>query len=281
MLLLLSLAPLARREARRLAAISIAVCGGTLVLIFAPLARALGGEAALFEWMFARTDALAELAPMALLNQCGPLWLSIPIALVAFAGALAAVRGGERLLLIVAAPAVVHLVFVAMRGSVREDVLAVAPVSVALVALCVRGLSELARRTGQPLVRIGIVAAYCLVSWIWTAPLLRARLDVAPPPSKAAIWIDDHLDGGGDAVVLVSDELAPHAAALITKARLVPLGQAAGERSRARYALVSGESTEAGAIVFSWPDSAPLRLLAHSRFRVVSVVPLGPASGPQ
>ena len=115
---------------------------------------------------------------------------------------------------------------------------------------------------------------FCLASWIWTAPLLRARLDVAPPPSKAAIWIEDHLDGQGDAVVLVADELVPHATALITKGRIVRLDEGGGEGAGAAYALVPGESTAPGAMLFAWPESEPLRLLAASRLRVVSVVPL-------
>lgn len=272
---LVAVSPLIRKETRRLSAVSVAIAGAVLVLVFMPFAKALGGEAALLRWLAERPAAGEGLA-IALLNQAGPLWLSIPIALIALVGAWYAVRARERRLLLVAGPAVAHLAFVALRGSAREVVLAVVPISVAFIALCVRGTSALSTRSGQPLLRIAIVAAYSLASWIWTAPLLRARLNVAPPPSKAAIWIDDHLADEPGAVVLVAEELRPHASALITKARIADLAAVATEGARARYALVAGESSEAGAVVFSWPDSAPLRLLANSRLRVVSVVPLRP-----
>jgi hypothetical protein len=66
---------------------------------------------------------------------------------------------------------------------------------------------------------------------------------------------------------------------LITNARIARLDATGAERAKARFALVPGESTAAGAMVFSWPDSEPLRRLAASRFRVVSVVPLGASTG--
>ncbi|MFA6955759.1 MAG: hypothetical protein WC538_07795 [Thermoanaerobaculia bacterium] len=272
--LVLVASPLVRRESWRLGAISIAVCGGVFALVFAPLAKALGGEAALFRWLLQDTGKLVPLAPMALLDASGPLWLSIPIAAAALTGAFATVRSRETRMLLLAVPALVHLAYMALRGSVRVPVLAIAPVSVLLIALCARGLAELTRRTDLPPLRIAIVAAYCLASWTWTAPLLRARLDVAPPPSKAAIWINDHLEGVKGGVVLVADELEPHAAALITNARIARLDAPPAERAAALFALVPGESTQAGARVFAWPDSEPLRRLAGSRFRVVSVVPL-------
>lgn len=277
----LVLAPLVRGETRRLAAISIVLFGGALMLLFAPLAEALGGEAALLRWLWRLPVGSTPFVSRAVMDACGPLWLSVPIVGLAIAGALFAARGREARLLLVVAPAVAHLALLALRGSAREPVLAIVPVSVALVALCVRGVTELSSRAGQPFARIAIVAAYCLVSWIWTAPLLRARLDVAPPPSKAAIWVEDHLDERGDAVVLVDGELLPHASALITKARVAPLGSGAGASVDARFAIVQGESTEAGAVVFSWPDSAPLRMLAGSRLRVVSAVPLRPEVAPR
>ncbi|MGK2859826.1 MAG: hypothetical protein ACSLFQ_21730, partial [Thermoanaerobaculia bacterium] len=131
-------------------------------------------------------------------------------------------------------------------------------------------------RLGQPWIPAAVVAAYCLTSWIWVSPLLLARLNAAPPPSKAALWIEDKIAPG--AVILVSEQLVPHAAALISKGRIVSLESAGSERALAWYALVPGESTEAGAVVFSWPDSEPLRRLAASRHRVVSVVPIHPGA---
>lgn len=270
----LVLAPIVRAAARRLAAIAIAMFGAVLVVVFTPLAKALGGDGALFRWMIEAPAAPGSFPLRALLDAAGPFWLAAPLAALAVAGALSVARGRDWRILLVVAPAAAHLALLVVRGSVREPVLAIAPASVAFAALAIAGLSFAGLRAGLPLLRIAAVAVFCLASWIWTAPLLRARLDVAPPPSKAAIWIEDHLDGQGDAVVLVADELVPHATALITKGRIVRLDDAGGEGAGATYALVTGESTAPGAMVFSWPESEPLRRLASSRLRVVSVVPL-------
>ena len=279
----LIMAPLVRREAARFVPVALIVFGGTLSLVFASFVQALGGGSELVRWLMGAVGnpgSKGALGMAALFDAFGPPWLSIPIALLAIAGAIAAVRARERLVLLVVAPALANLALVALRGSAREPVLAILPACIAVSALCGRGLGELSRRAGQPLIRIGIVALFCLASWMWTAPLLRARLNEAPPSSKAAIWIDDHVESG--AVVLVARDLAPHAAALITNGRVVGLEAAAApERALAQYALVPGESTQAGAVIFSWPDSAPLRRLAGSRLRVVSVVPLRPSTRSQ
>jgi hypothetical protein len=277
--LLLLIAPVFAPSARRLVPIAALVFVAGTALVFASLSGALGGPVALLRWSGLATSGGAGtgyVAVSAVLDAFGPPWLAIPVAVAALAGLVAAIRSRETLLLLVVAPAVLNVLAVAWRGSVREPVLALLLAVVAISLLAIRGLTELGSRTGQPWIRIAAMAAFCLVSWVWVSPLLLARLKTAPPPSKAAIWIDDKIAPG--AVVLVAEELMPHASALITKGRLVPLEGAGSDRSLAWYALIPGESTEVGAVVFSWPDSEPLRSLAGSRYRVVSVVPIQPGA---
>lgn len=275
--MLVLLAPLLAPPARRLILIAVLTFAAGTALAFASLSNALGGPVALLRWTGlaapggAGTEAVAV---SSVLDAFGPSWLAIPIAVLALGGLVAALRSRETLLLLVVAPAVLNVLVVSWRGSVREPVLALLLAIVALSLLAIRGLTELGARTGQPWIRIAAMAAFCLFSWIWVSPLLLARLKTAPPPSKAAIWIDDRIAPG--AVVLVAGELMPHASALITKGRLVALEDAGSDRSLAWYALIPGESTEAGAVVFSWPESDPLRRLAGSRYRIVSVVPIHP-----
>ncbi len=275
--ILLLAAPLLAAGVRRLAAVAGIAFAGCLALVFAPLSTALGGPVALVRWIGSGTSGGAGGEIMALRSMLvafGPPWLAFPIALAALAGVIAAIRSRDTALLLVMLPAVVNIALVSCRGSVREPVLAVLPALVAFSAVAIRGLTELGSWAKQPWIRIAVVAAFCLLSWLWVSPLLRARLETAPPPSKAAIWIDDRIAPG--AVVLVSDALLPHATALIAKGRVVSLESAGAERALAWYAMIPGESSEAGAVVFSWPDSEPLRRLADSRYRVVSVVPIHP-----
>lgn len=275
--LLVLFAPLFAPAARRLIPIAALIFAAGAALAFAPLSSAVGGPVAFWRWAGLATRGgvgTADVAVSAALDAFGPWWLAIPIALLALAGLVAAIRSRETLLLLVVAPAVLNVVVVAWRGSVREPVLALLLAIVAVSLLAIRGLTELGSRMRQPWIRIAVMAVFCLVSWSWVSPLLLARLKTAPPPSKAAIWIDDKIEVG--AVVLVADELMPYASALIGKGKLVPMGSANPDRSLAWYALVPGESTEAGAVVFSWPDSEPLRRLAGSRHRIVSVVPIHP-----
>ncbi|MCM2314110.1 MAG: hypothetical protein NDJ92_03025 [Thermoanaerobaculia bacterium] len=275
--LLLLLAPLFAPAARRLLPIAVLTFVAGTALVFASLSNALGGPVALLRWtgLAASGGAGTEgVASSALLDAFGPPWLAIPVTLLALAGIAAAIRARESLLLLVVAPGVLNVVVVAWRGSVREPVLALLLAIAAVSLLAIRGLTELGSRAGQPWIRMAVMASFCLFSWVWVSPLLLARLKTAPPPSKAAIWIDDKIEPG--AVVLVAEELMPHASALITKGRLVPIENAGPDRALAWYALIPGESTEPGAFVFSWPDSEPLRRLAGSRYRVVSVVPTDP-----
>lgn len=272
--LLVLLAPLLAPAARRLLPIAILTFVAGAALVFASLANALGGLGTLLRWTGVVTTGAADVSVRAILDAFGPAWLAIPIAVLALAGLVAAIRARETLLLLVVAPAVLNVLVVSWRGSVREPVLALLLAIVAISLFAIRGLTELGSRTGQPWIRIAAMAVFCLLSWVWVSPLLLARLKTAPPPSKAAIWIDDKIEAG--AVVLVADDLMPYASALIAKAKLVPLEGAGSDRSLAWYALIPGESTEAGAVVFSWPESEPLRRLAGSRHRIVSVVPIHP-----
>lgn len=277
--LVVLLAPVFAPSARRLVPIAGLVFAAGTALVFASLSNALGGAVALLRWTGLATTGgagTADVAASAMLDAFGPPWLAIPIAVASLAGLVASIRSRETLSLLVVAPAVLNVLVVSWRGSVREPVLALLPAIVAIALLAIRGLTELGSRAGQPWIRIAVMAAFCLLSWVWVSPLLLARLKTAPPPSKAALWIDDKI--ASDAVVLVADELLPHASALIAKGRLVPIEGAGADRSLAWYALIPGESTEAGAVVFSWPDSEPLRSLAGSRYRVVSVVPIHPGA---
>ncbi|MGK2858033.1 MAG: hypothetical protein ACSLFQ_12590 [Thermoanaerobaculia bacterium] len=138
--------PLFGARGRRLVPIALIACAAVVAIVFAPLARALGGPVALARWIASASSGREILPGGAMLDAFGPPWLAVTIVLLALAGIVTAIRLRETMLLLVLVPAVVNVAVVTIHGSAREPVLAVLPAVVAISLLALRGLTHIGSR---------------------------------------------------------------------------------------------------------------------------------------
>jgi hypothetical protein len=136
-------------------------------------------------------------------------------------------------------------------------------------------LAGFARRPAAVWILVAVIlAGSALSAW----PVLEVRSTTLSPPMQAANWAKRNLPP--KAIILVEEELAPHAAYLLREFELTTveegLSRAAKRPKAAVYLLAEGESGWRGAVTFRWPDSDAYRRLTRNHFREVSLSPIPP-----
>jgi hypothetical protein len=136
-------------------------------------------------------------------------------------------------------------------------------------------LAHLARRPAAAWLPVGLVLAFSVVT---AAPVLAARSATDSPPVQATDWVKRNLPR--KAMILVDEDMAPHASYLLKNYALAPVEvglRRASRRPKAEvYLLAEGESYWPGALTFRWPRSDAYRRLTRNHYRVVSLSPIPP-----
>jgi dolichyl-phosphate-mannose-protein mannosyltransferase len=272
-----------------------ALAGFTLVslLWFLPLVVATGGPRGFLDYELKQVSYVAThdarsaragrdpiaLAARFIANPWGPRWLAVPVLVLAGAGVKRLVRLRRTAALPLAALSgtqlAVCLAIMDPGDAVRYALPAVLGVAFAVAAGC----EAAAETTRQPAVAWLTPALVLAVSAAYAVPVLAARATALAPPVQAAEWAKRNVRP--KAIVLVTEEMAPHASYLLGNFSLAPVEKGlrhAARRPRAPvYLLAEGESGWPGAVTFRWPASDAYRRLTRDHYRVVSLSPIPPA----
>jgi hypothetical protein len=269
-----------------------AMAAFTLVsfLWFIPLMTAVGGPAALLAYQMkqaayvATHDATAsrgassrlELLTRFLAHPWGPKWLSVPVLLLAAAGAVALVRRRRTAALPLAVLSAVQLAVCMVMMDPADGVRYALPAVLCVAFAAAVGSEAVARRLRVPAAAWVVLGLVLVGGALYARPLLIARATSVSPPLQAALWAHRHLPAG--AGILVQDDLAPHAHFLLRGFNLSPVD--AGLQSYARqpnmplWLYAEGESTWPGAVTFRWPESDAYGKLTRNHYRIVSLSPI-------
>lgn len=276
--------PSRRRRAEALAAFTL-----VSLLWLVPLVKATGGFQGFMDYQLKQAASVAEndatasrkgrdpiaIASRFVLNAWGPRWLALPVLALAIAGTVRLRRQRRRLALPLAVLSGTHLIFCLAVMDPGDGARYALPFILGMALAAAVGCeaaAERARRPGMGWVPVAVVLS---ISIVYTAPVLAARASPSPPV-QAAEWAKRHLRS--KAVILVSQEMTPHAAYLLRGFTLAPveegLRRAARRPKAAVYLLAEGESAWAEALTFRWPASDAYRRVTRNHYRVVSLSPV-------
>jgi hypothetical protein len=253
---------------RRAAAAFVA----TLIVAFEPLVEAVGidriGHYVRANWNVTRMP-WRELAMRFIAHPWGPKLLSLPLLVVAVAGAVMLLRRGERRAFGVALFGLAHLGFCFVAAD-RMD--GVQPMLPALVATALFAAAAL-----RPMVRFAlpIALAYGAGAIVYGEPLIAQRTAGSSPPAAATAYAARTLPTGGIVVYEPSLEAFARDAGF-TSAPLAALNALAMRPDVPVLLLADGGSHSPNAKTFAWPDSDVYGKVTTEHYRVVSVIPLPP-----
>ena len=273
-----------RRRALALAAFTL-----VSLLWLVPLVSATGGIEGFLDYQLeqaaqvAQHDATASrkgrdplaVASRFVLNAWGPRWLALPVLGLAVAGAIRLRRSRAKLALPLAVLSGTHLAFCLAAMDPGDGARYALPWVLGMSLAAAVGCEAAAERARRPGLGRAAVAAVLAISILYTSPVLVARAS-SSPPVQAAEWARGNLRQ--KTVILVSEEMRPHAAYLFRSFTLNPvdegLQRAARHPGAPVYLLAEGESRWQGAQTFRWPDSAAYRKVTRNHYRVVSLSPV-------
>ena len=196
-----------------------------------------------------------------LAHPWGTKFLSFPLLLLAFAGAVLALRKRRPLHVALAAFAIVHFAVAFLFLGATDGVQPVLP---ALLPVAVFASLAIAR---WPLAPLALSLAYAAGSVLYVLPVLQARRAPSPPAAAAASIPRDAV------VVLFDPPLTAHARAAGLRAFSIHrFGDFAATPARL-FVLTEGR----GERTFEWPDSDPYGKITTERFRVASATEVPPA----
>lgn len=271
-----------------------AVAAFTLVslLWFIPLLVATGGPRGFLDYELKQVSYVAEHDARKSRQGCSPSrvakrfishpWgrrkLAAPVLLLALTGvgSLAWLRRTAALPLAMLSLAQLAVCLKVMdpADAVRYALPWVLGVAFAAAAGC-EALARLARRPVAAWLPVVLILAFSVLT---AAPVLEVRSTTLSPPVQAAEWVKRNLPPR--AMILVEEDMAPHASYLLSKFDLAPvdegLRRAARRPKAAVYLLAEGESRWQGAVTFRWPKSDAYRRLTRNHYRVVSLSPISP-----
>ena len=209
-------------------------------------------------------------------NPWGPRWLSLPVLLLAGFGGVQLVRLRSWAALPLAVLSGTQLAFCLLALDPGDAVRYALPGVLGVAFAAAVGCEAAARRAHRPAVAWLTAGLVLTVSAVYASPVLEPRATGPSPPVQAAEWAKRNLRPS--TMILVSDDLAPHATYLLGRRYLSPVE--VGLRRAARrprlpvYLLSEGESSWKGAVTFRWPDSDAYHKLTRNHYRVVSLSPL-------
>lgn len=273
-----------RRRAGALAAFTLAS-----LLWLAPLVSATGGVEGFLDYQLAQAAHVAQndatasrkgrdpiaIASRFVLNAWGPRWLALPVLGLAVAGAIRLRRGRGRPALPLAVLSGTHLAFCLAAMDPGDGARYALPWILGMSLAAAVGCEAAAERARRPGLERAAVAAILAISILYASPILVARASPSPPV-QAAEWAERNLRR--KTVILVSEEMRPHAAYLFRSFRLAPVDEGLHRAARHPGApvvlLAEGESGWQGARTFRWPESAAWRKVTRNHYRVVSLSPV-------
>ncbi|MEA2563797.1 MAG: hypothetical protein QOH06_5301 [Acidobacteriota bacterium] len=273
-----------RRRAQALTAFTL-----VSLLWLIPLVRATGGLQGFLDYQVKQAAHVAEqdatasrkgrdlfaVAAHFVLNPWGSRWLALPVLGLAIAGAIRLRRRRERLALPLAALSLTHLAFCLAAMDPGDGARYALPFLLGMAFAAAMGCEAAAERARRPGLGWVPAAAIVAVSILYTSPVLAARASPSPP-AQAAEWANRHLRP--KAIVLVSEEMAPHADYLLRRFKHMPVEEGLRSASRhpkaAVYLLTEGESGWEGALTFEWPESKVYCRLTRNHYRLVSLSPV-------
>lgn len=257
---------------------------------FIPLVVLTGGPELFWKWLsgqaayFADHDAdlsrsgrsMGHIALRFIAHPWGPKWLAAPVLLLAVIGVADAARRRLRVVLPVVVMVVVYLAFALVMMDPADGVRYALPSVPGVALLAVLGLEALRRVTRGILLDWAVVGLYALGAYVYTAPLLRQRVDTPSPPYAAI----QHLRkvAPRNAVILFDMPLKPHAEYLLrgyTRTRVDEGLLRFGHRTDVPLFELTDSATEApNAKVFRWETPDAYTKLTRGHYGAASVVPL-------
>jgi hypothetical protein len=257
------------------------------LLWFVPLVVAVGGPAGLLPFLtrqaglVAAYDASQPRAGMSwkavvlrfVAHPWGNRWLSLPVLLLAGAGAVAARRYPRyRTALPLAVLTLIELTFSLAVMNPRDAVRYALPSMLGIAFAAGVGAEAVARRIRIPALLIAGLFAAGAVLYTW--PLLAERTRTESPPVQAIRWAQAHLPL--ETVFLVDKELGAHVAWLLPRSR-APFDEGfAGRPDLPVWLIAEGETGLPGARTFRWPESDAYGKLTRGFYRVTSLSPIPP-----
>ncbi len=258
-----------------------------------PLISATGGLNAFLAWQsgqaswVAEVDAgvarhalgLGDLVKRFVAHPWGPKWISIPILLLAGAGAVRAVLSKLVLLGPLVVIALVHLVFTIVACDPADGVRYILPTHLATAAFVSLALVAVTRRLPASRVLLSaVVSIFVLGSYAYVWPLLYVRSTTTSPPVAAVEWLLANVDE--NTVTLYDDSVLPHVEGLLSavKVRRHPAADADLLHHPSQPAVLFGEGSSLApdALVFRWPDSDAYGKITRNHYRTVTLDPLEP-----
>jgi hypothetical protein len=257
------------------------------LLWFVPLVVAVGGPAGLLPFLtrqaglVAAYDASQPRTGMSwkavvlrfVAHPWGNRWLSLPVLLLAGAGAVAARQYPRyRTALPLAVLTLVELTFSLSVMNPRDAVRYALPSMLGVAFAAGVGAEAVARRIRIPALLIAGLFAAGAVLYTW--PLLAARTRTESPPVQAIRWAQAHLPL--ETVFLVDKELGAHVAWLLPRSRASFDEGFAGRPDLPVWLIAEGETGLPGARTFRWPESDAYGKLTRDFYRVTSLSPIPP-----
>ncbi|MES1243948.1 MAG: glycosyltransferase family 39 protein [Acidobacteriota bacterium] len=257
------------------------------LLWFVPLVVAVGGPAGLVPFLTRQAGLVADFdaaQPRAglswkavglrfLAHPWGNRWLSLPILLLAGAGAVAARQYPRyRTALPLAVLTLVELTFSLAVMNPRDAVRYALPGMLGIAFAAGVGTGMVERRTKIPALLLAGLFAAGAVFYTW--PLLSARTRTESPPVQAIHWAQANLPK--ETVFLVDKELGAHVAWLLPRSRATFDEGFAGKPDLPVWLIAEGETGWLGARSFLWPESDAYGKLTRDLYRVTSLSPIPP-----
>jgi len=116
--------------------------------------------------------------------------------------------------------------------------------------------------------------AVAAIAYAW--PVLAIRSQQVSPPLSAIHWLERNVPP--KSVVLVGEDMAPHADYLLKGYDLAPIEEgfhrAARRPGAQAWLLAEGKTHQPGAVFFRWPNTDAYNKLTRSHYRIVSLVPI-------
>jgi hypothetical protein len=203
--------------------------------------------------------------------------MAIPVLLLALAGTVDLARRRRTaavlpLAVLTAGQLAVCLLIMDPGDAVRYALPAVLGVAFAAAA----GAQALARLARVPAAVWLVPALVAVVAVAYAWPVLAIRSQQVSPPLSAIHWLERNVPP--KSVVLVGEDMAPHADYLLKGYDLAPIEEgfhrAARRPGAQAWLLAEGRTHLPGAMFFRWPNTDAYNKLTRSHYRIVSLIPI-------
>ena len=219
-------------------------------------------------WTFPRIVARFLVRPW------GPLWLAVPVLLLAAAGALSLLRSRLRFALPLLAAGATYFLFAVATMDPADGARYAIPAALTVAFLAGAGMLAAGRNWYGP----AIAAVLAMASLGYTGLFLVERSSGASPPARASAWIRAQVPP--DAVILYELPLWPHATWWLADYRIMKIDEGApllvNEPNTPVFIFGNGGSYDRDATIFRWSPSHAFSKVTRNHYGVITVVELPP-----